>query len=307
MVGTIVSNDQQKTFRFDEDFLHKFDKMSVSYNELLDAIHKCPVTKEDKYVICRKMCKVRYILPEDISTYVSNVISAINNQLIDMSVTDFEMFAVTSAKRFIDKNGCDPFEDSTLSGVNGYINPKNLSLIGLLAIVDGDICENELYSGYEMIQRYETSKELISTFDNMHFTSAMKNVIEKLPQIITSKAQPIVECEFYNSLLQMFVQKFILFALSLNITTLKNIIEYVTPNVVYTTMKNDENAGNLNVTPTILSGVVTECYNYTSDIRCKIPFNCDMKLLCWAIHQQSSKMLKMLLNSLYMIHVHHYR
>lgn len=262
-------------FEFDNSFKETFNVLIDIFSKSVDKLNKVSSgsTIKSEYGVCSCCYKLRYITPKDVSTYISNIIKALSNGLFNNHLADIEMFTVASVKRFIEDNGCVPFESSnTLDGGDSYVNPKNQTLNDLAFMCENDTCEVAVYSRGEMLKRIELMSSDVKRINDMHFTANMKKIVSSLSDIIDKSE---ARCYMSNGMMQViftkFVEEFILFACTLNTITVLQLISYGNPSVEYTTKPNDDNSN---------GGVVTECCMLkTNDfmIRNRIPFNCNMR------------------------------
>lgn len=219
-------------FSFSQSFLKSFNDMISSLDENMDKLTKGCNSFNCEYGICNHAYKMRYITPNDVSTYVSNLAKVFNNHLINMNVDDIEMFTVVSVKKIIEENDCAPFENTTVNA-GAYINPGKYTLKDLLVLSANDIQGSEIYSTYELEKRCETLKTDVSKMTNLHFVANMKNIVKGLPRIINGMDGEIRYSKSMNNIFRMFIEEFILFACSLNNITIINMIDYCAPQQTY--------------------------------------------------------------------------
>lgn len=279
----IDSKKPNVSFVFEDSFLVEFNSMISSFDKSFDELCGLKNSFKENYGVCNCSYKMRYITPENVSTYVSNLAKALTSGILNSNINDIEMFTVASVKRFIEENNCVPFEDSTMMGNIKYINPKTYTLQDLLALSENDIYSEEIYSCGELNKRYELIQSDIENLHDFHFVPTMKNIVKALPGIIERSADYILEFKSLKSIFTMFVEKFILFACYLNNITILSMISYCSPRASYDMKKNSVDDTGLNVSPGVSSkvlDVVTECCLLkTNDlvIKNKIPFNCNMR------------------------------
>lgn len=267
-----ITPDRPK-FEFDSSFKETFNAMIEVFSKSMDRLNKVSSGKtiNSEYGVCSCCYKLRYITPSDVSTYISNLIKALDNGLFHDRISDAEMFTVASVKRFIEANGCEPFESSSvLDDAHRYVNPKNQTLNDLAFICENDTCEVAVYSRGEMAKRIELMSDDVKKINDMHFVANMKKIIASLPSIIEKSDCMCCSGTLYLLTLTQFIEEFILFACTINTIAVLQLIGYGHPSVEYTVKPKDENSEDL----------VTECCLLkTNDymIRNKIPFNCNMR------------------------------
>lgn len=264
-----IDTEKSAPFTFDESFIETFNSMIESYDNTVDELSKVSSSINNEYGICNCSYKMRYITPSNVSTYVSNLVKAFENRLLyPNNVGDIEMFTVASVKRFIEDNNCVPFESSSIMGNSKYINPKTATLKDLLLFCENDVIPISVYSRYELSERVKSVQSDAKLIEDMHFTAVMKNIVSKIPSIITDSKTDMMRIPVIRKYLALFIEEFILFACTLNEITARSIISYCVPKVSYNLKKNDS------------ENVVTECCLLKTNnfvIRNKIPFNCNMR------------------------------
>lgn len=268
----IIEKDLTK-FHFDESFKRTFDTVIDVYAKTLNELNKVSSGKmlKSEFGVCNCTYKMRYITPENISEYVSNLIKGIDSCLFEHNSTDIEMFSVASVKRFIEDNGCDVFESSSvLSSSHNYVNPKEYTLQDLLLISENDTGDAAVYSKGEMVKRLEVVGEDVNAMNKMHFTAAIKNIVRSMGDVIEKSNCCICNTPAAMEIFKVHLEEFIIFACTLNTITVLQMIGYLHPTVEYTPVQ--QGGGT--------QGVVTECcLCNTNDfmVRNFIPFNCNMR------------------------------
>lgn len=267
--------ESDKKFEFDNAFKETFNAMVAVYSKSIDKLNK--ISKADsiksEYGVCSCSYKLRFITPNDVSTYVSNLIKALDNDMFHDRTGDAEMFTVASVKRFIEANGCSPFESSSvLDDAHRYVNPKEQTLHDLALISENDTGEVAVYSRGEMVKRLELMNKDVKIMNDMHFTANIKQIVNSLPGIIRkSDCGYCLSNNIYRLVFTQMIEEFILFACTLNTIAVLQLIGYGSPSVEYSTKPKDGNND---------SDVVTECCLLkTNDymLRNRMPFNCNMR------------------------------
>jgi len=270
--GLIVDCEKKPSFEFSASFKKSFDALIDAYSKALAKLNKVSTGKDFKsaYGVCSCSYKLRYITPNDVSTYVSNLIKGLESGLFKDRVGDVELFTVASVKRFIEDNGCPAFEDSTaIDEANNYVNPKEQTLHDLACLCENDIGNVAVYSNGEMVKRLDLMKEDVAKMNDMHFAANLKKIVNAMPDVLKKGDCWILGNKAYMLTFETFLQDFILFVCTINIIGVLQLISYATPDVEYD-VKEDEKT----------KKVVTECClinttNYMA--RTKIPFNCNMR------------------------------
>ena len=88
---------------------------------------KSLIDKDAHHGVCNCSYKMRYITPENVSTFISNIEKAMANKLLKPKMGDCDLFAVSSVKKFLEGNGCVPFDAFSLMGNPGADIPKGAS------------------------------------------------------------------------------------------------------------------------------------------------------------------------------------
>lgn len=260
-------------FQFSESFKRSFDATIGAYADALSELNKVSTGKSitAEYGVCACKYNLRYITPNDVSTYVSNLIKGLESGLFHDRIADVEMFTVASVKRFIEDNDCVPFESSSvLDDAHRYVNPKECTLRDLALISENDIGHVAVYSNGEMQKRLKFMADDIKRMNDMHFTANMKKIVSALPDVIEKGDTCILSNPSFRITFGTFLEEFLLFAVTLNTVAVLQLIGYGKPSVEYTVKPKEENSQDL----------VTECCLYNTNdfmIRNRIPFNCNMR------------------------------
>lgn len=269
----VDSDTPRKKFEFSGSFKRSFDALINVYADALANLNKVASGKSIKseYGVCSCDYKLRYVTPNDVSTYVSNLIKGLESGMFHDRVGDVELFTVASVKRFIEDNGCPAFETSSvLDKAHNYVNPKEQTLHDLACICENDIGEIAIYSRGEMLKRLELMKDDIKKINDIHFTANMKKIVSAMPDVLEKSGTMIVENGAYRLTFGTFLEEFLLFVCTLNIIAVLQLIGYAKPTVEYTAKPKNDYSDDL----------VTECCLInTTDymVRNRLPFNCNMR------------------------------
>lgn len=236
------STEKVEKYKFNDHFLKKFDKMANIYDAQLKRLRS--IEKEINgmsHGVCNTGYNLRYITPSDISTFVSNLDTALSQGLIHPILSDCNMFAVASVTKFMKEHGCVNFVNTMVTGNKAPV-PKNATLKDLEMYVGNEVFKREVYTKYEMSQRIKTIKEDIKKMDDMHFTAATRALVSKLPTIITKHSETACSCEDIKSkeVFGMLVACFIGFALKLNLSTIVQMLNYAAPKVTFNEVEDKE-------------------------------------------------------------------
>lgn len=228
----------EKKFHFTHPFLESLNETLSIMRENLDKLNSSQQTASS-YGICNCCYKMRYITPEDVAEFVSNAHKGVKNGLINPNPYDIEMFAVESAKRFIENHGCVPFDDASCNG-NSFASERHETLQDLLLIHANDVYNKEVCTPYEQKERFDTLKQGdLKIINDIHFPANMKNIVDKFPTLIEQmdgaemyQAQPLVAKVF-----RALIEEFVIFASTLNMITTGNMVKFAIPEVTFNTMQ----------------------------------------------------------------------
>ena len=237
-----TQSEKTEKYKFCDRFLHKFDVLAKAYDAELKTLRSIEKEiKDTSHGVCNSGYNVRYITPSDISTYVANFDKALAAGLLQPSVGDCNLFAVESVKKFIEANGCIPFDMPTVGGTKNT-TPTMADLGDLELIVANETFKKNVYSTSELKTRTKYVKEDLKKFESMHFTAAVRSLISKLPTIIEKHSESACSCTDIKCKheLGVYVGNFILFALKLNLLSLEQMRLYTVPQVTFDTCSDRE-------------------------------------------------------------------
>ena len=218
---------------FSPEFLQSFDASITSYDETLDQLQSLINGKgfDDEYGICNCRYEMRYITPNDISTYISNLLKAISMRLITCDICDLEKFSVEMAKQFIEQNTGNVIDRENIFAMSKYSDPRVQTLMELLVETENTFFDRCVYSKYEMQKRAKEMKPDYDKINGMHFGPSMKAVVKALPEIIKKNMKEsgdkFVCCNCDT--VMTYIETFILFACGLNTCMLTQMIGYCEP------------------------------------------------------------------------------
>lgn len=233
----VVDGDSRKVkpFKFSDSFLAGFNSLITTYDKKIEDLNKVKslIDKDAHHGVCNCSYKMRYIKPEDISTFISNLERAMENHLFKPHTSDCDLFAVESVKRFLQANGCVPFDAATIMGNPGADIPKGATLADLTFAAESECFNLLVYSKYELDKRVDCMREDIGKIQNMHFSAAAKSFVQKIPDIMNKKATFVMKDSLLAKALEVYIEDFIMFALRLNLCTVLQMISYAVPRVAY--------------------------------------------------------------------------
>ena len=233
----VVDGDSRKVkpFKFSDSFLAGFNSLITTYDKKIEDLNKVKslIDKDAHHGVCNCSYKMRYIKPEDISTFISNLERAMENHLFKPHTSDCDLFAVESVKRFLQANGCVPFDAATIMGNPGADIPKGATLTDLTFAAESECFNLLVYSKYELDKRVDCMREDIGKIQNMHFSAAVKSFVQKIPDIMNKKATFVMKDSLLAKALEVYIEDFIMFALRLNLCTVLQMIAYAVPRVAY--------------------------------------------------------------------------
>lgn len=224
-----------RSFKFSDSFLIGFKTMISAYDKKIEELHNISslIDKDAHHGVCNCSYKMRYITPENVSTFISNIEKAMANKLLKPKMGDCDLFAVSSVKKFLEGNGCVPFDAFSLMGNPGADIPKGATLADLTFAAESEVFNVVVYSKYELEQRAKDMKDDIKKIQDMHFSAAIKAFVDRLPSIMDSKANYVMSDALIYDAMERYIEDFIMFALRLNYTTVCQMIGYAIPRVAY--------------------------------------------------------------------------
>lgn len=222
-------------FKFSDSFFAGFKALISAYDKKIEELHNISslIDKDAHHGVCNCSYKMRYITPENVSTFISNIEKAMANKLLKPKMGDCDLFAVSSVKKFLDGNGCVPFDAFSLMGNPGADIPKGATLADLTFAAESEVFNVVVYSKYELEQRAKDMKDDIKKMQDMHFSAAIKAFVDRLPSIMDSKANYVMSDALIYDAMERYIEDFIMFALRLNYTTVCQMIGYAIPRVAY--------------------------------------------------------------------------
>ena len=216
--------------------LKTFDKCLMELNSVVSG----KTTAPDEYAVCNAEYKFRYISPENIAEFASNLIKVIKNGMISTRVADVEKFAVESVTRFVAGNDCDPFNWGTIMATGKYTS-NSMTLNDLVVFCQNEFFSHTVLSKFEMDERRNLISKDFKTLSGLHISSNINKIIDKMPTLMS-------QTDFANmnyteqDIITAFIEQFIKFAISLNIATIVSMIGFCVPRSTYNTALVDHKA-----------------------------------------------------------------
>lgn len=210
--------------------LKTFDKCLMELNSVVSG----KTTAPDEYAVCNAEYKFRYISPDNIAEFASNLMKVIAGNMISTRVADVEKFAVESATRFVGENDCDPFNWTTIMATGKY--PSNsMTLNDLLVYCQNEFFAHTVLSKYEMDERRNLISKDFKTLSGLHISSNIGKIIDKLPMLMEKTDLVKFMNDTQQDVVMAFIEQFIKFAISLNISTIVSMINFCVPRSTYNT------------------------------------------------------------------------
>ena len=226
----------KRVFAFNKEFPNEVEVALKAYDHVfqeLTAIGTGKMEFPDEYGVCNNLYKFRYIMPNDIATFTSNLIKVLQHEMICPTVTDVEKFAVVSAKQFVEEHGCVPIEHSSIYGLYRYTTDQ-ISLQDLLVLCENDFYHQTVVSRFEMQERAKLIKKDCQKFADMHFSANIMKIISALPNLMTQTA--FNEMSYIEQkVVQTYIENFILFVIMFNTIVMSNMIFFCVPKSTYNT------------------------------------------------------------------------
>lgn len=259
--------EPKREFAFSHEFpdeivlaLKAFDKVFKELTSLSNG----KISFDEEYGVVNNLYKFRYISPNDIATFASNLIKVLKNQMICPHVDDLQKFAVGFVKECITEHGCVPIEHSSIYGLYNYTT-DNMSLRTLLVLCENDFYHKTVVSKFEMQERVHVMKKDYDVMANLHFSTNVMKIVDSLPKLI-------MQTEF-NELsyveqkaIQNFIEEFIIFSIMLNTIIMSNMIFFCVPKSTYSSKlveKKEHFESNTLLDPEDIEdeGLITEAVN----------------------------------------------
>lgn len=228
-------NVKPNKFVFSNTFLTAFKTFISAYDKKIEDLHNVSrmVDNNSHHGVCACSYRMRYITPSDVSTFISNLEKAMKNELLKPNASDCDLFAVESVKRFLQSHDCDPFDAPTITGNESSEIPKGATLADLTFAAESEIFNPIVYSSYELKERIKDMKSDADKIQNMHFSAAIKSIIDKLPSIMSNNAKFIMGDSLLLRAARIYIEDFIMFTVRLNYCTVCQMLKYAVPQVAY--------------------------------------------------------------------------
>lgn len=231
-------------FKFSEYSIKTIDTLLESYDKTLKELEKLSKKPEDfiddSYGVCNKNYKMRYITPSDISTFVSYIGKAVNEQPFPITnVDDLETLSVAMLQRFVNDNKkCIPFEDTNAYGVNANFDQRDITLGKLVIMCANEFYDRGVYSKADMINRAKSIVDDIKILNDMDFDKKVKKLMEAIPKVLNENCP----CLAYDSKLKRLIADALTRGIQticvVNICTIEQMIAYCIPNKSFNIIKN---------------------------------------------------------------------
>lgn len=229
-------SDGKPMVTFSPEFLRSFGESITMYDDTLDQLDALVHGKgfDDEYGICNCCYQMRYITPNDISTFINDLFKAISMQLIACDISDLEKFSVEMAKKFIANNTGVCVDRGNILAMSKYADPRVETLMDLLVQTENTFFDRCVYSRYEMKKRANDLKSDYEKINGMHFGATMKAVVKSLPEIIKKAMLENASFVCCNcDTVMNCIETFILFSVGLNSCMLTQMIGYCEPMTTY--------------------------------------------------------------------------
>lgn len=266
---------------FSDDFKRSFDDALTNYDDTMKYLKNLVEGKgfTEDYGVCSCRYQLMYLKPKDLASFIGDMFKAISSNLIDCTFSDVEKLAVGLAKQYIATNTGNQLTRDNLFASSTYGDPRVDTLMDILVQIENAFFDRAVYSKYEMIERAKSMKDDLSKMTELNFTTAMKAVVNALPNTIkdTMKESNMVPCDC--ELIMVYIETFILFMCSLNTTALEQMISYAQPRATFIKKAASKFVGET-YADTAFNGYITECCmlkTNTMNIRARIPFDCNMR------------------------------
>ena len=229
-------SDGKPVVEFSPEFLNAFGESIAMYDDTLDQLDSLVHGKgfDDEYGICNCTYQMRYITPNDISSFINDLFKAISMKLIACDICDLQRFSVEMAKKFINDNTGVCVGRGNIMAKSTYEDPRVETLMDMLVATENTFFDRCVYSKFEMQQRAKDLKKDYDTINGMHFGATMKAVVKSLPEIIKKAMQENASfvCCSCDTVMDC-IETFILFSVGLNTCMLTQMIGYCEPMTTY--------------------------------------------------------------------------
>jgi hypothetical protein len=238
-VKTIKSDRSPNGFTvaFSDDFQKHFQSLKLLLTKTMTEIDSLKTKSEPLYGTCNTSYTLRFITPDNVSSFVSNLLTAFDKQLITRNIGDLEAFTTESIRRFLKENECPPIEDYTVNVMPMFINRKAQTPSDLLTFASGEMYKAQVYSAWEIERRKEYVLADYKKFKDSYFTGTMANIVDALPKLIEKEFRVHFHSgnpgQYACDVIMQTIGEFILFAATLNSITLTNMLLYAKPQYTF--------------------------------------------------------------------------
>ena len=231
-----AKKEPKREFAFSQEFPNEIVVALKAFDRVfkeLTSLSNGKIAFNEEYGVVNNLYKFRYITPNDIATYVSNLIKVIKSNMIHPHVNDLQKFSVVCAKQFVQDHGGVPIEHSSIYGLYNYTT-DNMTLRDLLVLCENDFYHTTVVSKFEMQERVKVMKKDYQTIADMHFNTNVMKIVDSLPKLITQTDFNELRYEEQKAV-QTFIEEFILFTIMLNTIIMSNMIFFCVPKSTYDT------------------------------------------------------------------------
>ena len=220
----VFSNEFKETCK---SLLDTYDKTMMELNKVLTN----KTTPPDEYAVCNARYAFRYISPDNISEFASFLMKVLLNDMIRAHVTDVEKFAVECATTFVANNNCTPFRLETIMATSKYPS-DTMTLQDLVIICQNEFFDTTVLTSFELGERRAAAKKDYDTLNGVYFSANIRKIVEQLPGLMSKVAFENMDYTA-RQMIQSYMEKFILFSISLNLATIASMIEFCVPRSTY--------------------------------------------------------------------------
>ena len=247
MPMTYKVDEKIPKFKFPTCFLKSIESILSAYKDSVTELEK--LTKnpdsyiDESYGVCNNRYKIRYITPEDITTFVSYVGRIVTDSPISVeNANDMEALSVAMIQRFVNDNEkCLPFEDTNAYGANANFDQRNIDMAKLVIMCANEFYDTSVYSKSDMIKRVDAIKPDVKLMLDMKFDTKVTKLIDGMPNILEDNIPNIKYDLKSRRLIADIISKFIQTVCVINLITLEQMAAYCFPNKSFNVIKKTYN------------------------------------------------------------------